>query len=168
MINLEHESSARTVKIITILLLLLLALIPASLGAQSMSNQNVNSSGVALHGYDAVSFQSDGKAQLGSEQYKVDLLGARWYFASAAHRDAFSRNPDTYAPAFGGYCAWSVSEGFVSDSDPKCWEVVSGKLYLFFSDSTKWLWNKDREAHINDAFVKWPSLAATLNPGGFR
>ena len=39
--------------------------------------------------------------------------------ASAAHRDEFRKAPEKYAPQYGGYCAWAVSQNYTADADPE-------------------------------------------------
>src|SRR5262245_33305876 len=63
---------------------------------------SVDAENVAIQGYDTVAYFSDGKAIKGSPDFEFEWLGARWRFASAAHRDLFSKRPESYAPRFGG------------------------------------------------------------------
>lgn len=35
--------------------------------------------------------------------------GRSWHFSSGANRDAFLADPESYAPAYGGYCAWAAA-----------------------------------------------------------
>ncbi|MGD1864134.1 MAG: YHS domain-containing (seleno)protein [Phormidesmis sp.] len=49
---------------------------------------------------------------------------------SAEHREVFARNPEQYAPQYGGFCAWAVAERYTAPVDPNAWEIVDGKLYL--------------------------------------
>ena len=79
--------------------------------------------GVAIDGYDAVSYFIDAEPQPGKPDFEYDWQGVPWYFDSAANRDVFMRNPDVYAPQFGGHCVTSLSRGYLSDGKPR--------LYLF-------------------------------------
>ena len=91
---------------------------------------NLDAQGVALHGYDAVAYFTQGQAVPGSAQFEHRWNGGRWRFSTAAHRDAFAKAPDQYAPQFGGYCAWAVSRNYTADIDPIAFAVVDGKLYV--------------------------------------
>jgi len=66
---------------------------------------------LALHGYDAVSFFTDSAAQEGSAQFAAVHEGATFYFTSQKNLDSFKADPAHYAPAFGGFCAYSVLVG---------------------------------------------------------
>src|SRR5690349_15794259 len=70
--------------------------------------------GVALSGYDPVAYFTDKKPVPGDPAYQAVHNGAVYRFASDAHRWQFLREPDRYAPAFGGYCGYAASIGRVS------------------------------------------------------
>src|SRR5271170_6588302 len=70
---------------------------------------NVDSSGVAIQGYDPVAFFTDNKPVKGDEKFLVKRDGAIYLFASQEHKDMFVKDPVKYEPAFGGYCAYGVS-----------------------------------------------------------
>ena len=81
-----------------------------------------------------------------------------WRFASAAHRDEFSRSPERFAPQFGGYCAWAVSRGYTADIDPEAWRIVDGKLYLNYSKRVQRMWEEDIAGNIAKAHEHWPGV----------
>ena len=54
--------------------------------------------------------------------------------------EAFKASPETYAPQFGGYCAWAVSQGYKANIDPTQWTVVDGKLYLNYNKKIQKQW----------------------------
>ena len=88
--------------------------------------------GIAIKGYDPVAYHQDGKPVKGSDEYEYTWKGAKWRFASAEHRDLFEADPDRYAPRYGGYCAWAVSQGYTASVNPQnAWSIVEGKLYNF-------------------------------------
>src|SRR5882757_7837387 len=77
------------------------------IGGQSrVAAVNTNLLGTALKGYDPVAYFEDGKPVKGRDEFRHDWNGGKWYFATAAHRDTFAKDPAKYAPQFGGYCAW--------------------------------------------------------------
>ena len=80
--------------------------------------------GVALDGYDPVSYFTESEPRLGSPDYEFVWAGVPWYFASAANRDVFMRAPDVYAPQHGGYCEMSLARGYLSDGKPKIYRVL--------------------------------------------
>jgi hypothetical protein len=62
-------------------------------------------SGVALEGFDPVSYFLGDGPKPGLPEYELVWSGVAWRFASAANREAFRRDPEAYAPRFGGYDA---------------------------------------------------------------
>lgn len=86
--------------------------------------------GVALSGYDAVSyFGQDGPTE-GSPEHALRWRGVLWYFATDAALDRFEMNPDGFAPQFGGYCAVSLADGKTEGGVPTLFLIRDGKLYL--------------------------------------
>jgi hypothetical protein len=114
--------------------------------------------GVAVGGYDPVSYFTDGKAGAGNPEITLMHEGATWRFASVEHRDAFAASPDRYAPRYGGYCAYAVAMGYTAKGDPEAWSVVDGRLYLNFNEPTKKEWEKDIPGYIAKADKNWPGV----------
>src|SRR5690348_2635505 len=83
----------------------------------------------AVSGYDAVAYFTTGKPVEGSKTFEYMYKGVAWRFASAENLAAFKANPGKYAPQYGGYCAWAVSQGKTAKGDPNVWKIVNGKLY---------------------------------------
>lgn len=118
----------------------------------------------AIRGYDPVAYFTAGKPVKGSPQYTYEWMGAQWRFASAANREAFSADPAKYAPQYGGYCAWAVSQGYTAETDPDAWRVEGGKLYLNYSKGVQATWAKDMPGNIVKGDRNWPELKAKLVP----
>ena len=85
-------------------------------------------------------------------------MEAIWRFSSEEHRDRFTADPERYAPSYGGYCAWAVSQGSTAGIDPKAWKIVDGKLYLNYSRGVQKQWLRDVEKRIEEADRNWPRL----------
>lgn len=117
-------------------------------------------SNLALSGYDAVAYFTQGKAVQGSAQFTTSYNGADWQFASAADLAAFKANPAKYAPQYGGYCAWAVSQGYTASGDPMIWKIVNDKLYVNYNADVGAKWSKNIPGFIASANVNWPKLAA--------
>jgi YHS domain-containing protein len=115
-------------------------------------------SGAAIKEYDAVAYFTEGKAVKGRVGFQYEWMGAKWCFASAANRDAFAGNPEKYAPQFGGYCAWAVSNNYVYDADPEVWKIVEGRLYLNYNKSAQRMWEQNLQARIKKGHENWPGL----------
>src|SRR5262245_33631984 len=88
--------------------------------------------GVAIAGYDTVSFFTQHKAVLGRADFEQTYLGAKWRFSSEENLSLFRKDPERYMPQWGGQCAWCISENCVSTKKLSGdFEFVDGKLYLF-------------------------------------
>lgn len=114
--------------------------------------------GIAISGYDAVAYFAESKPVEGKTDFSFDWKEAKWLFSSQANLDAFKANPTKYAPQYGGYCAYGVSENHKSPTDPNAWTIVDDKLYLNYSKKVKELWSKDIPNRIQKANELWPSL----------
>jgi YHS domain-containing protein len=142
------------------LAILSLAAIPSAITAAAKPAPAiyVASDGLAAGGYDVTAYFTDGKAVRGSAKHELMLRGATWRFASAESKARFQADPAAYAPQFGGYCAWAVSQGYIASGDPEQWKVVDGKLYLNFNARAKELWEADQAAAIERGRTNWPSV----------
>lgn len=119
---------------------------------------NVDDRGVMLRGYDPVAYFTDGKPTQGVPTLSASHHGATYYFANAANRDAFAKEPDKYAPVYGGFCAYGVANGFKVDGDPKVWKIVDGRLYVNINRSIGRRFEADPKGYIRQAEVKWPDM----------
>jgi len=137
---------------------LCLAITRLSLARTPVDPVNTDRSGVALKGYDAVAYFKQNKPVKGLAQFSHSWMGATWRFLNAENRDLFAANPQQYAPQFGGYCAWAVSQGYTADIDPDAWKIVDGKLYLNYSKSVQKKWERDLATRIEQANKNWPKL----------
>ncbi len=114
--------------------------------------------GKAIRGYDAVSYFTSGKAVKGSPEFSYTWSKATWLFSSRENLEAFRANPDTFAPQFGGFCAYGASEQHKSPTDPEAWTIADGKLYLNYSHKVKQLWLPDTAKRIPAAVAYWNTL----------
>ena len=114
--------------------------------------------GLAIKGFDPVSYHTMQKAVKGNAQYAVEWKGAKWHFSSQENKDLFSSNPDKFAPEYGGFCAYAASKGSLAPVDPLAWTVRSDKLYLNYSMSVRDIWREDIEGNIKKADLNWPEL----------
>jgi YHS domain-containing protein len=115
--------------------------------------------GVALGGYDAVSYFS-GTPVEGDAAITQQWQGATWRFASTANRDLFAGNPEKYAPQYGGYCAFAAAKGSLAPGDPLAWTVHKDKLFINLSPGIRDTWSKDIEGYVAKADANWPALMA--------
>lgn len=115
-------------------------------------------SNTAVQGHDPVAYFTEGKPVKGSKDFTADYQGAEFRFASQDNLDTFLADPAKYAPQYGGYCAWAVSEGYTAKGDANHWAVVDGKLYLNYDKKIQERWEQDRSAHIDKANSNWPEV----------
>jgi YHS domain-containing protein len=115
-------------------------------------------SSLAVGGYDAVSYFKQNQPVKGKPEFTFDYKGAKWQFASAENLNAFKANPAAYAPQYGGYCAWAVSQGYTASGDPLVWNIVGGRLFLNYDKSVQATWSKDIPGHISRADKNWPGV----------
>ena len=114
--------------------------------------------GHAIRGYDPVAYFDAGKAVEGSEKHALMWMGTTWRFSKAANMAAFEMNPHRYAPQYGGYCAYAMSQGAIATSMPQAWTIHENKLYLNFSLGVHGIWRKDIAGHVGAADQFWPEI----------
>lgn len=115
-------------------------------------------SSLAVGGYDAVAYFKAGRPVEGNAQFATDYRGATWRFASKENLDAFKANPTAFAPQYGGYCAWAVSQGYTASGDPQVWKIVNGRLYINYDRDVQAKWEKDIPGFIAKADKNWPGV----------
>ena len=116
----------------------------------------VEGANIAVGGYDTVSyFQGEGAPVQGSEQFTVQYNGAEFRFANQANADTFAADPDTYAPQYGGHCAWAMSRGRLAPGDPTLYKIHDGKLYLNFNRNVQQTWLGDIDGFISRSDPAW-------------
>ncbi|MEH6526189.1 MAG: YHS domain-containing (seleno)protein [Sneathiella sp.] len=115
--------------------------------------------GTAVEGYDVVAYFRQGKPVEGTEDFSVDWKGATWQFSSAENKMLFESDPEKYAPQFGGYCAWAVSQGYTASTVPEAWKIVDEKLYLNYSKGVQSTWEQDIPGNIKLADTNWPNIS---------
>ena len=114
----------------------------------------------AIRGFDPVAYFTDGKPLRGKTEFTHEWNGATWSFSSAENLMAFKEDPEKFAPQYGGYCAWAVSQGYTASIDPQVWAIVDDKLYLNYSKGVQKRWEGDIPGHIAEANTNWPKILA--------
>ncbi|MCG8473731.1 MAG: hypothetical protein MI742_18025 [Desulfobacterales bacterium] len=116
------------------------------------------SGAIAINGYDAVAYFTEKKPRRGKRAHSFSWNGAIWLFRSKENRELFMSNPSQYAPQYGGYCAWAVSQGYTARTDPDAWTLYKGKLYLNYNKSVRRQWETDKAGNVRDGDKNWPKL----------
>jgi YHS domain-containing protein len=131
---------------------------PGVAGARSPDIYTGILSATAVGGYDPVAYFVEGKPVAGKRGITYSWKGATWRFANEKNRDLFKEKPEAYAPQFGGYCAWAVSQGYTAKGDPQHWKIVGGKLYLNYDGRVQKTWEKDIPGNIAKGDRNWPKV----------
>ncbi len=116
------------------------------------------SSDQAIRGYDPVAYFTAGKPVKGDQRFTLHWKDANWYFSSKEDLNLFTKDPEKYAPQYGGYCAYGMSEAKKAPTDPNAWTIVDGKLYLNYSLEVKESWKKNQKQRIGQADKNWPRI----------
>ena len=117
-----------------------------------------NFSNTAVQGHDPVAYFTEGKPVKGSKQFTTEYQGAEFRFTSAENLAAFQADPAKYAPQYGGYCAWAISQGYTAKGDADHWKIVDGKLYLNYNKKIQEDWEQDQASYIVQADTNWPEV----------
>jgi hypothetical protein len=128
------------------------------IGASNKNPVNVDKNGIAIKGYDSVAYFTKGEPVKGSPEIQYEWNSAIWYFSNVEHRDMFKAELEKYAPQYGGYCAYAVSQGSTANIDPNAWRIVDGKLYLNLNMRIHAKWEKDIPGYIEKADKNWPGV----------
>ncbi len=133
-----------------------MALVASVAFAQS---QSLDRNGVALKGYDPVSYFVDVKPSQGMEKFMAKHDGATYLFSSEKNRDTFVASPAKFVPEYGGFCAYGAAKGGKFEVDPMAYTVVDGKLYLNKNKDVQKLWTADVPGFISQADRNWAQLS---------
>lgn len=137
------------------ILLLLLASGPALALDDAVNTGRFNST--AIDGYDTVAYFTEGKPVKGSSDYELEWRGGVWRFASQENLQKFTDDPTAYAPAYGGWCAYAMSDrGRTVRIDPEAWFIHDGKLYLNYSKKVQTVWLEALKQNIVEADGFYP------------
>jgi YHS domain-containing protein len=119
---------------------------------------NTDSNGVAIKGYDPVAYFTMDKPVRGNNNFEYEWKGAKWRFSTENHMKLFIKDPDKYAPRYGGYCAYGVAVDALFDIQPEAWSIVDSKLYLNKNLDVRETWKKDIPGNIKKADMNWPGV----------
>ena len=119
---------------------------------------NKTKEGVAIKGFDVVAYFTEERPVKGSAEFEVVYEDAAFRFASGENRDRFADDPEAYIPAFGGFCALGVSNGYKDDLHPEAFSIIDGRLYFNLTPSIHEGWLRNKNSHIERAEANWPKL----------
>lgn len=120
---------------------------------------------LAIRGYDPVAYFTLQRATPGDPKFEYAWDEHVYRFISAAHRDAFVKDPARYAPQFANFCAVALSRGERQPVNPEYWLISDGKLYLFGKSVGPGLFARDpsilERARRNEALTRGSRQAAS-------
>jgi hypothetical protein len=114
----------------------------------------------AIDGFDPVSYFSENRPERGSSNITAEWNGAVWHFTTVEHRDIFLKEPEKYAPQYGGFCALGMAHGGDVPTNPEAWTIWEGKLYLNMIKEVSITWRYNPDKLIARADKKWEALNA--------
>jgi hypothetical protein len=130
----------------------------AATAARAAEPRVFQTGGLALGGTDPVAYFTDGAPVQGDPAISETWMDATWTFATETNRAAFAAEPDRYAPAFGGYCAFAASRGYLAPSIPEAWSVVDDRLFLNATLRARELWLAELPDVIAAGEANWPAI----------
>jgi YHS domain-containing protein len=117
-----------------------------------------------LKGHDPVAYFTDGRHVPGKPDIKADHEGVTYRFATAEHRDLFVKQPDRYAPQFGGFCANGIAYAIPWGGDPDTWKIIEGKLYIFGGEASRRYFLMDERQNLALANSYWANEVKGSHP----
>ncbi|MFT4669744.1 MAG: YHS domain-containing protein [Flavobacteriaceae bacterium] len=128
-----------------------------------LSQEHVNlKKGYAAEGYDVVAYFSN-EAIEGNKEFQAVYQGIKYKFSSQGNLSEFNKNSKMYVPQYGGFCAYAVAEkGEKVSVNPKAFQIIDDKLYLFYNAwgvNTLEKWNEEGADDLQiKADVNWNSI----------
>ncbi len=119
----------------------------------------VDSKHIALNGADVVTYYGlppEAGAVYGKAEISHEWKGATWLFASDETRERFIEDPERYAPQYGGYCAYALSQNKLVGTDPDAWTIYNDRLYVNNNLKGRERWRQDKDGYIVKADAFWP------------
>lgn len=112
----------------------------------------------AIYGYDTVAYFTQNKAVKGDKKIAYEWRKAEWHFSSQENLEMFKNDPEKYAPQYGGYCAYAMSDGRLVGVDEDAFTILDGQLYMNYSKSVMKEWRSNSKQFIEEADALYPTL----------
>ncbi len=134
------------------------AVILASRSALAREPEIYQEAGIAIDGSDPVAYFAGNGPVPGATPHEAMWKGATWRFDSAENARAFADRPESFAPQFGGYCAFAASRGYLAPTIPEAWTIYEGQLFLNANLRARELWLQDIPGNIAKGRANWPGI----------
>lgn len=124
---------------------LMVVILLTSMGTVAQSIDYHTKKGYVAEGYDVVAYFDD-TALEGKNEFSTEHDGVNYKFVSKEHLETFKANSPKYIPQYGGYCAYAIADGKKVTIDPESFQILDGKLYLFYDSifaDTRKSWNEE-------------------------
>lgn len=118
--------------------------------------------GIALGGYDPLAYFLDGRPERGDPTLQLDWGGTTWWFRNPGNLAAFRKDPEVYAPAFAGRCAFAVANGRPAEGSPLVHLIWHGRLLLFADPTARVAFLTDPDRLYQEALRRWPAIVEDL------
>jgi hypothetical protein len=144
---------------------LLAGLVAQVLAAQAATTERIVTnrfSGLAIGGYDPVSYFVDGQPVLGVENFEAWQGGVVWRFRNDDNRSFFLAHPEIYGPQFGGYDPIDVARGVAVPGNPRLWFIADERLFLFSREASRDAFAAHPERYLQRATSRWQTLEQEL------
>lgn len=147
-------------------LFLIIALVTQLNVIGQTDNQRINQfnleNKLAIQGYDPVAYFKADKAVKGKKEFSTIFKSVIYNFSTKENLETFKKNPSTYEPQYGGWCAYAMGDsGEKVEINPETFKIIDGKLYLFYNayfNNTLKSWNKNEKALKSKADVNWTKI----------
>jgi hypothetical protein len=124
----------------------------------SIAGEQYTKRGYAVSGYDPVAYFTIGEPTKGDKNISADWNESKWLFSTEEHKALFLANPEKYAPAYDGHCAFAAGIGKKVSAKPTLWKIIDDRLFLNFSKAANKRWLDNPEGYIIDADKNWKEL----------
>ena len=127
-----------------------------ALTVHAAGESNVDSSGLALKGYDPVAYFTENKPVQGKPEFTAGTKAPLTALPAPPTATPSPPRRRSTAPQYGGYCAFGIASGYKAPIEPDAWTVVDGKLYLNYNQSVRQQWSGDIPGYLRKADENWP------------
>jgi YHS domain-containing protein len=145
-------------QILIVFVTLITATIIGQTPSKKIAHYNLENN-LAIQGYDPVAYFKSNKAIKGTPTFKTNYQGVTYYFSTNENKEAFIKNPTSFEPQYGGWCAFAMGDsGEKVSVNPQTYKIIDNKLYLFYNaffSNTLKSWNKDEVNLKKKADLNW-------------